>query len=102
VTNNYSQTANDMTVDGKLGVLDLFFYNGSNPWRSGDTIGVISDPNLSPKYNLTVAGIAAPRFSSNFPVACQIKTSGEIIIDFVSSSVTSVGEVNLSCVIPLS
>ena len=71
VTNNYSQTTNDMTVDGKLGALDLFFYNGSNPWRSGDTIGVISDPNLRPKYNLTVVGIAAPRFSTMFPVTYQ-------------------------------
>lgn len=102
VTNNYSQTVNDMTVDGKLGALDLFFYNGSNPWRSGDTIGVISDPNLRPKYDLTVGGFGSPRFSATFPVTYQIKTSGEIIINFVSSSVTSVGELNLSCVIPLS
>lgn len=39
-------------------ILSIFSVIGTT--YGGDTIGVISDPNLRPKYNLTVAGIAAP------------------------------------------
>ena len=93
-------TDNTAIKIGKLAILNIFIYNGDNPFTSGVTIGTLKQ-ELWPKVKINTNILVGARFGALYGGTISIDTDGTIVL-YAQALTQNVGELSIRNVcIPL-